>query len=169
MAKKLIAKRYLDEIRDICMGRYCEYNACVSAVIRNKHWTQPSEAKPGGLFAFCTPGGEDTGDSRVFLDVTKRCGCLTQVRAGEAVVLNRKKAPLLQLSTMIRQDARLAADPWDIVPPELGQQRYPLTLAQRRELRKILLPYAEYQTRLRLHFKDIPKAKLKLKRVEVEC
>lgn len=163
----LIAKRYLDEIRDICNGKYAD-GATVQECIANAHWCQPSSSQPGGLFAYCAAddtlraGGYDAAP-------TGACGCLTQIRRNDEdnVVVNRACRPIRGLTAAIARDPQIAEHPDRIAPGHLRELHYPLSTAHKKELRDALLPYAKWQTKLRRYFNDTPEDKLKL--VEVKC
>ena len=65
------------------------------------------------------------------------------------------------LTREIIEDHRIVKDKNEILPKHL---RYltELTEEQKQEVRDTLLPYAEWQTKLRLHFQDIPVEELNL-------
>ena len=168
-----IAKRYLDEIEQIC-NFYVEDENCLKTEmeidkrdeptlydILHRHWNYPTLY--AGLFVRCQPQGSD-------VDFDK-CGCLTQLRWGKkpylgAHIMLDNLTPLIELTDELRGDERIATCVDDILPEELKQVLYPLTDADREAVKKILYPYAEWQTRLRLQFKDVPANELKLQEIE---
>lgn len=132
-----IAQRYLDEIEQICEGEDMDHAV-------SEHWFYPN--RYAGLFAKCTLRGA----------CIYSVGCLTQIRFGLGQVIGSGFKPLLHLTEEIKADERLAKDRGEILPKHLRSLTYPLTDSQKQEVRECLYPYAEWQTRLRLEFQDVP-------------
>lgn len=154
-----IAKRFLKEIQDIADNRYDLWRV-VTARIRH-HWDYPTLYNE--LFGRCKPFSAAPN-----IDVA--CGCLTQIRGVplqtgiNAYALDRNGVASAELTEQIRNDQRLARTPGEILPAAWSGVVYPLNEAQKQELTTLLLPYAEWQTRLHLLYGDIPEDEL----VEVE-
>ena len=133
-----IAQRYMDEIEQICEGNgNIDLDDCVQS-----HWICPE-----GLFLFCRPIGSKISSFQ--------CGCLTVIRGSGARAVDRNGLRI-PLTDEIQEDDRLASQSSEILPSHLRSLTYPLTDSQKQEVRECLYPYAEWQTRLRLEFKDVP-------------
>lgn len=155
----LIYPRYLEEIEEICDGEHTDAIRTTVGLVTQFHWGNPQAMR--GLFAYCTQLHCNEAQQAY------NCGCLTQVhhgaqyvvdgtRPGEMVFKLREYAVLEELSAAIRDDPRLADSDTQILPEDLFDRVYPLTREDKARVRAALLPYAEWQTRLREHFKDLP-------------
>ena len=160
-----IAQRYLNEIEEILDFRFNSYyedrELSRLCEIVEAHWSYPE--KHGGLFSYCKPIGTKFPTQ-----------CLTQIKFDHGGLdffrcvkhgigikgWNGKILP--ELTEELVADSRIASDNNDILPEHLKNLCYPLTEEQKEEVRKVLLPYAEWQTRLRLHYQDTPVEELKL-------
>ena len=164
-----VAQRYLDEVQQILRKEviqqveddsgYRTYLADNWMEVIESHWCYPK--RYAGLFGYCKPL-----DSLDFdLPRSARiCGCLTQCHRTFAGVHRdfenegvyaRTFKQAEDLHRRIREDKRLHSD-------SIGIVRDLNAASSDKERFKILLPYGEWQTILRLEFKDVPVDELDL-------
>ena len=158
-----IAQRYLDEIEEICNFKYAHYESesivsTISDVIA-KHWNTPNDY--AGLFTYCHPIGCETR-----YDI---CHCLTQIRKGSFLrrvrgIRDHDYNIIPDLTEKLLEDNRISTHYTEILPEHLRKLTI-LTEEQKQQVRDTLMPYAEWQTRLRLHYQDVPVEELELQEV----
>ena len=120
-----VAQKYLDEIEEIL--KKIDDGLTIEDVVRF-HWRNPN--KFAGLFGYAhtcryNPSG---------------CGCLTQVHDGSYVAMGYDGSVDFDLTGQIQNDTRLHNCVSDIADAMKGETR--------EGQRAILMPYAEWQTRL---------------------
>lgn len=157
-----VAQAYLDEIERICKPDDDDMYPTVGDSV-TKHWGRggmvPDRTLP--LFGYCHPiGAQFAGPCQY--------GCLTMIHDPQKSreVVDAHGAPVADLTEEIKKDRKIASAPHRILPKRLAYLSYPLTDKQAARVRKRLLHYAVWQTRLRLRFKDVPRKQLKIRRVK---